>query len=306
MLKIIFLMKKPSVAESKEKITFNNFKDVIDFYYHFKKNEYDIEGNINSPHNSLFEAQGLGELKFRYDNDHTLVVVKDEAVERFHPNNIDNKEFWSYAKTKFPKFSVCGVDSKNISDCNEKTLKMAKDYGFIGFINQLINNSKSKLEFFEIGYGHGNVFFELKDKINYLGIDFFKIKNLNKHKNLLTIEKSGIPEIVQKNYYDVVYSVNVLQHCSQHDRFEYIEQAYSILKPGGYLMGSCFIHTNENENSSKWGVEDQFGRRYCNFFNQLTEVDTIGEFASKIMDLGFNPIDSIITDDNYYFFVLQK
>lgn len=290
----------------KPMITFNTFKDVIDFYHHFKKTEYKIKANIGSPHNPVFVSQGLAELKKEYENKTTLVVVKNEAVERFHPNNIDNKEFWTYAKTKFPKFSVCGTESKNISECNEKTLKMAKDYGFVGFIDQLINDSKSKLDFFEIGYGHGNIFFELKDKVNYLGIDFFKIKNLNKYKNLLTIEKSGIPDSVEKNHYDIVYSVNVLQHCSQHDRFEYIEQAYSILKPGGYMLGSCFMHTDENNDSNVWGVEDENGRRYCNFFNQLTEVDRIEEFSLMLSGLKFRPIDCVMAGDNYFFFVLQK
>jgi len=183
---------------------------------------------------------------------------------------------------------------------------MSKAVGFYGFINNLIINSKEKLNFFEIGYGHGNIFFELKDKVNYLGIDFYKIKKLNRYKNLMIIDKSGIPNSVAKNTYDIVYSVNVLQHCSQHDRFEYFEQAYSILKPGGHLIGSCFLHTLENEKSNVWGVEDEYGRRYCNFFNQLTEVDTIVEFQQKISGLGFNVVDTLIAGDNSFFFVLKK
>src|SRR5579859_7465088 len=104
-------------------LKFNDFKECIDFYHKHRKTEYEISNNIKTAHNHLLLLQGLGKI---VDEKKSRMEVDDFAVERFHPNKIDNKEFWTYAKQKFPKFSVCGGKSKTIKHCNELTLGMAK------------------------------------------------------------------------------------------------------------------------------------------------------------------------------------
>jgi SAM-dependent methyltransferase len=289
-------------------LQFNSFQDCIDYYKKHSQTEYKIKNGIESAHNNLLLYQNLHVDTKTHDEKTMILTVKDEAVERFHPNKINNKEFWKYAKTKFPKFSVCGAPSKSIKHCNELTLSMPEMAGFLDDIESFINHMPygEKLKFFEIGYGHGNIFKKYKDRVDYLGIDYYKIKSLEKYKNLLVIEESGIPSFIEDHSLDVVYSVNVLQHCSQHDRFEYLEQASRKLKYGGYFFGTCFIHTEENKDTNVWGVQDASGRRYCNFFNQLTEVDTIMEFKDHATMLGYTGVKMLIGDVNTLFFVLRK
>lgn len=286
-------------------LKFNDFKECIDFYHKYRKTEYEIGNNIKSAHNNLIYYQGLGKV---IDESKNRMLVDDFAVERFHPSKIDNKEFWTYAKQKFPKFSVCGGKSKSIKHCNEQTLGMAKRPGFINFINKKISESSEKLNFFEIGYGHGNIFFEYKDKVNYTGIDYYKITSLKKYKNLLTIDKSGVPDeyAYQFGTYDIVYSVNVLQHCSFNDRWSYIDQASRMLKSGGYFIGSCFLHTEDNKDTNVWSMVDKDGRYYCNFFNQLTEVDTHREFSILADRIGYDAELALIEAVNCFFFILKK
>ncbi len=304
------IQKKEEIKMAKKKILlkkFNDFKDCIDFYRTYRKNEYEIKGGIVTPHNSLLSIQGFSLKEIPYPSKkNAKLIIREDAIQRFHPNNINNKEFWTYAKQKFPKFSVCGSKSKNIKECNELTLHLAKISGIFHYLEHLIEVAPQKLNLLEIGYGHGNIFFEIKDKVNYVGIDFYKIKKLNKYKNLMTIDVSGIPDSIKSGSYDIVYSVNVLQHCSQNDRFQYIEQASDKLKTGGYFLGSCLIQCKENDDSEVWGIEDVNGRKYCNFFNQLTEVDTLVEFTKKINEVGFKLIDYKMGGVNTIFFVLKK
>lgn len=290
----------------KKLLKFNDFKHCIDYYKKYRKNEYDMKFGIQTPHNALLEAQGLTLETRKFDEKNSVVVVKKEAVERFHPNNIDNKEFWTYAKKVFPKFSVCGGKSKTIKECNLNNLGLPKAYGFFEKLVWLMNANREKLNFFEIGFGHGNVFNEIKDQVNYLGIDYYKMKKLNKYKELMIIDKSGIPDSIVDGSQDIIYCVNVLQHCSQHDRFEYLEQAYKKLKSGGYFFGSCFVHCKENTHLNIWGMIDVDGRRYCNFFNQLTEVDDFPEIAQKIDKIGYKVERWGIVAGNHFHFILKK
>lgn len=293
-----------STNKKESSIYFESFKDCIDFYYENRKTEYEIK-YVQTPHNGMFHLQGLASVIKKYDNHSSKLVVEPIAIERFHPNYINNKEFWCYAKKKFPKFSVCGIKSKNIKDCNERTFRLPEQVGFIGFINDLISKSTEKLNVLEIGYGHGNVFEYLNDKTNYVGIDYTKLKKLDKFKNLMVIDKSGIPDTIKPNTQDFIYSVNVLQHCSQQDRFEYFKQSYEKLKTGGYFIGSCLIHCDENKDLSVWGIQDEYGRHFCNFFNQLTEVDTLNEFIDLMRELKFD-IYKWGMKDNNFFFILKK
>ncbi len=291
-----------------------NPTDCIDYYFEkkiSKSNEYEIklyEECIISPHASLLEHQDgmVIDIKDYEDPNKGKLIVKKEAIERFHPNNINNKSFWEYAKKKFPKFSVCGAPSKTIEECNEKTLGIPLHNGFIDFIDKIIKDNNTKINFFEVGYGHGNIFNRYKNRVNYLGIDFYKIKKLSKYDNLVVINESGIGTLIKDESQDIIYSVNVLQHCSQLDRFNYYKEIYNKLKVGGYFFGTCFLETEENKDEDCWGVEGEDGRKYCNFFNQLTEVDTMMEFKDIMTSIGYYAIKIGFTNVNSFSFIVKK
>lgn len=283
--------------------------------FSYKTDEYFLKGGAFGAPVKKLPTNGANTFMFEdlvieqkaLENNRARTVVKEEAILRFHPNNIDNKDFWKESRTHFPLVSVCGGGScKNIKQVNKRTLQFSKDLGLIPFINLLIGNSKEKLNVLEIGCGYGNLFFELKDKCNYTGIDYIIHKSLKKYKNFIEIDESGIPDyLLGENYFDVVYSVNVLQHCSQKDRFTYFQQAYDALKPNGYLIFTQFLMTNNNKNDICWGLVDENGRGYTHFFNQLTECDYDYELFYILDILGFEIIKSGIAG-NFYVGVIRK
>ncbi len=233
------------------------------------------------------------------ENNFSRTIVKDEAVTRFHPNNINNKEFWLRAHKSFPLLSVCGGNCKNIKQVNQITLKLSNDFHLFPFLENLINTSNTKLNVLEIGFGFGNVFNEVKGKCEYIGIDYRIPKSLKKYKNFIEINESGIPDYLQgENIFDVIYCVNVLQHCSQKDRFEYFKQGYAALKKGGYFIFSCLLMTKSNQDKYYWGIKDTKGRGYLHFFNQLTEADYEYELFNHLHSLGFKSVDGWLMDNH--------
>jgi SAM-dependent methyltransferase len=284
--------------------------------WRYKSNEYKFHAGRFKTHTAFINTFDLEKLYenvelVKLDEKRTALkgVVKKEAVERFHPNNIDNKAFWLRARKSFPLLSVCSGESRSIKEVNEKTLRLSTDYRLFPFLIDLIDksvNDGKELMIFEIGFGHGNVFNLINNKCKYTGIDYVVPKRLKKHKNLIEINKSGIPDyILDSRVYDVVYAVNVLQHCSQKDRFDYFTQAYSILKPGGYMLFSCVIMNFKNKDEYYWGVKDKSGRGYVIFFNQLTEVDYDFELFNHLQSIGFIPVTGGISTNNFAV-IMQK
>jgi SAM-dependent methyltransferase len=295
---------------------FNTYQDSLAFFKNisYKNNEYYVKGfHVNKPDVKVetrklhtFVPEDLITTQITMGKDHARAVVRKEAVERFHPNKIDNKDFWVNCRKLFPLLSVCCGESKSIKEVNMRNLQMSKDVGIPLILDYLIKNTQEKLNFLEIGYGYGNIFKEYNDKCNYCGIDYVKHKSLQKHDNLIEIDKSGIPrKLYRKDYYDIIYSVNVLQHCSQKDRFKYFKQGYNVLKVGGFFIFTLFLMTKDNQNDFCWGVVDETGRGYTHFFNQLTECDRDYELFGYLDSLGFQPIKNHI-GSNYFMGVIQK
>lgn len=299
--------------KKKEPLVFKTFEESFRFYegWRYSSNEYFLHSfvpevkKLPTQINTIINEE-LYDRIIDLGNKQGTVIVKDEAIHRFHPNTINNKEFWSRAKKSFPRISVCGAPSKNISEVNKHTLDFSKQLKLYPFLLKLIEDSAVQLKMLEIGFGYGNIFNELKDKCEYIGIDYTVPRFLKKYKNFIEIEKSGIPEyLLGENYFDIVYSVNVLQHCSQKDRFEYFKQGYSALKPGGYFIFSCFLMSKGNQNDRCWGVKDHQGRGYTHFFNQLTEVDLDAELFNYLQQLGYMPIGGELIG-NSFSMIIQK
>lgn len=266
----------------------------------YKSNEYFLKGKLLGANNNkiptgsfnLLQQEGLIEEFVILDEEsgRSRMVMADEAVNRFHPNTIDNKDFWVQCKEYFPLLSVCSFPSKSKKEVNDNTLSLPKTFGFLHKIRDLITASKEPLNFLEIGFGYGNIFDLVGDSTIYSGIDYTIPQSMKKHHELIEIDVSGIPKkLNKKNRYDIVYATNVLQHCSQKDRFDYFKQASEVLKTGGHFMFSCFVYADDNkDNHNIWGLRDQNGRFYTQFFSQMTEIDTEDELMNRLLALGFN------------------
>jgi SAM-dependent methyltransferase len=300
--------------KKKEPLVFKTFEESFRFYedWKYSSNEYflhpfvpaDVK-KIPTQINTIINEQLFNQI-IELGNNQATLVVKDFAIQRFHPNTIDNKKFWKRAKYSFPHISICGAPSKNFKEVNRNTLEMSKQLRLFPVLLEEIQNSQERLKILEIGFGHGNIFNEIHDKCEYLGIDYTIPRSLRKYKNFIEIDKSGIPDYLQgEQCFDIIYSVNVLQHCSQKDRFEYFEQGYSALKPGGYFMFSCFLMNKANENDACWGIKDHQGRGYTHFFNQLTEIDTDTELIGFLRGLGYVPVNGVLTG-NCFAMIIQK
>jgi SAM-dependent methyltransferase len=292
---------------------FKDFNHSFDFYdmWKYKTNEYQFragKGKLPTQLINTFVIEKLYErlIDFGDGDGRGVTVVTKEAIERFHPNMIDNKAFWLRAHSSFPLLSVCGGECKNIKELNAKTLELSNTFHLFPFLKNLVDKSKTPLSVLEIGFGFGNVFNELKDKCEYIGIDYRIPKALKKYKNFIEIQESGIPEFLRDDkFFDVIYSVNVLQHCSQKDRFDYFQQGHSSLKTGGYFIFSCMLMNKANENDKYWGIKDSTGRGYLHFFNQLTECDWDYELFNHLQGLGFKPVNGWLMG-NHFSMIVQK
>jgi len=111
--------------------------------------------------------------------------------------------------------------------------------------------------------------------------------------------------LLDEGYFDIVYSVNVLQHCSQFDRFNYFEQSHRALKKGGHMLFTLNLMTEKNKNDNCWGFVDEKGRGYTNFFNQLTECDWDYELYYMLDKIGFEPVSAAI-GSNFYGGIIRK
>lgn len=279
---------------------FVNFDHSFNWFdaWKYKSNEYlfKLGKNQKVPTRMIntFVFENLHEKTIPYSvPNHALTIVKDQAIKRFHPNKIDNKAFWQRAHHSFPLLSVCGGESKSIKQVNANNTLLSNNFKLLPFLLEKIEKKTKPFTVLEIGFGRGNIFEQVKDKCEYIGIDYVIPPSLKKYKNFIEIDKSGIPDYLQdENYFDIIYSVNVLQHCSQKDRFDYFKQGYNALKPGGYFIFACMLMTKENHNEAYWGIKDKNGRGYLHFFNQLTEVDYQEELNMYLHGLGYLPVSA--------------
>jgi SAM-dependent methyltransferase len=289
-----------------------DFQDSFDFYdaLKYKTNEYYIRGDNRTKFQTrmvhTINHENLSEKNIDLGNNFGVTIVKNETMKRFHPNNINNKEFWVRAHKSFPKLCVCGGECKNIKEVNKRNTQLTNDLKLLPFLLETIEKSHKPLKVLEIGFGYGNVFEQINGRCEYIGIDYVTPPSLKKHKNLIEINKSGIPDYLQdEQYFDIIYAVNVLQHCSQQDRFNYFEQGYKALKPGGLFIFSCNLMTEANKNEPYWGIKDKNGRGYLHFFNQLTEIDYEPELSLKLFSIGYKIVASFVVH-NHLSAIIQK
>lgn len=237
------------------------------------------------------------------------LVVPRDVLNSLSPDNIDNQEFWRIVSKQYKCFAVAGGPKTNrtTSDVNNSTFKMAQGLGAIRQLDEKFKNIKNG-KMLEIGYGYGNVAFYMQQynkDVEYYGIDV--VDRIIVLKNLFETNGWDIPEQIPTNL-DVIYSVNVFQHLSQKQRWNYFEKAKKYLKRGGIMIFSSFVMTDENKDDGLWGLVDYHGRGYCHFFNQPTEVDWDHELLGKFNELNFEIVQYFIPENckNFLYCVIKK
>lgn len=235
------------------------------------------------------------------------IVVPKKVLDSISPDNIDNQTFWKIVSDKYKCFSVAGGPAtiKTPQDANIATFNFANRVGAIKYLTEQFQK-KPDSKMLEIGFGYGNVasyvYQNFKD-VNYYGIDV--IDRVIVLKNLFETDGWEIPKEIPKNL-DIVYSMNVFQHLSQKQRWNYFEKAKKLLKRGGLMVFSSYIMNDDNKDEECWGVVDYHGRGYCHFFNQPTEVDFEYELLDKFNELNFEIVEYKVNFKNFLFCVIKK
>ena len=206
----------------------------------------------------------------------------------FTLKNNEWKQFWKDCKKYFPYQSVNGISNQT----KESIIQTEREYVYSKLFNMKINSLYSK-KVLEIGYGYGGLGLELMEKFNveYYGIDYIasdkKLLNLYNNageKCFIEINKSGIPNNLKNKTYNFVISINVFQHLTQQQRFEYIKEAYNCLETGGYLIFDVFSY-NWKCGKKRWNKWQTY------FFNVTTYIDYDKELQSFIKETGFKIIN---------------
>lgn len=229
------------------------------------------------------------------DNDERDLASKSPCsfCEPFTKDDIDNpdfneedwQEFWRMSKEYYPLHSVyggsLGKDRETIisSERNELREHLRMMYKMSMLKGKCV---------LEIGYGFGGAGLEMIEMgADYMGIDYVTSNEDLPKDRFLEINVSGIPEgIMSGKKFDLVYSVNVFQHLTQKQRFDYIRQAHEILNDDGVFFFSVF------ERIPGQGVRDKYS---TTFFNVHTKVDETGELQGFLSETGFTFDHSVRT-----------
>jgi len=249
-------------------------------------------------------------------------IVPRKEIKKVSPNKINNVKFWKSLDPKYKLLAVCGAPVKTPFEANKLNLFAAKDaLKIITPILQEKINIGQPVKVLEIGYGYGGFtdwvhstcgeahlkktgnFFPFDKFIHYYGIDL--VKRIDTFSNLFETDGWEIPEEVPNNL-DIVYSMNVFQHLSKEQRMNYFNKAYSKLGEKGVMVFSSFIMTEENKDSYVWGLKDENGTGYCQFFNQATEVDNDVELKEDLKEMGFEIDEFKVHGINQLFCALSK
>lgn len=245
--------------------------------------------------------------KVKDENGKEIELYEKEFVERLSPDNIDCCKFWKKATDNFPLFSVAGgiQTITTIEELNCLSIYSASSFGVLKILDYYYQKNKD-LKLLEIGPGHGGLYKLIAKNFgdeNYYAID---VNPLFEYPRLFKTDGKTIPDTIPCEL-DCVYSVNVFQHLSKSQRTAYYRQIYTALKKGGIFIFGMFVITDENKDWPVWSTRDVDGKIYCNFFKQLTEVDTEDVLLNELTDLGFNviPIPDARSKSHYLVYVCE-
>jgi 2-polyprenyl-3-methyl-5-hydroxy-6-metoxy-1,4-benzoquinol methylase len=109
------------------------------------------------------------------------------------------------------------------------------------FVSQFIQN-KRVLDL-ACGSGYGSNYLAKSGALEVIGGDLdtetiADDKKRYQRKNLIFQEANGLSLIFADNYFDVIVSLETIEHFSEHDQTRYLKELKRVLKPGGLLIVS--------------------------------------------------------------------
>jgi SAM-dependent methyltransferase len=188
-----------------------------------------------------------------------------EEYDALSPDSPHNRLFWETIDNNF-NHSVLGVPPRGISkekidvsQINADNLCLAYQTGimnvFFTKMDRLRRQGKSGLKVLEIGPGYGCIKNHIKamfgPELEYDGVDIApKIPDIWN-----TNERGTLPDelLKKRDYFDIVVSSNVFQHLSQLQIQEYINEAYLVLREGGYLVFSSLCAYRKGDIITHYG-----------------------------------------------------
>ena len=183
---------------------------------------------------------------FVVDNDNNNAFCGHEMVP-FKEN--EWVKFWEITKDIFPMFSVNLHDSISFSQCEEiRRFQKCEYYYSLETKDFLLRDNYSVLE---IGCGYGGVgkYLINNKSCNYYAIDYYlNCDELKEYKDnygndrFIEINKSGIPNILKKCKFNMVYSSNVFQHITHKQKEEYFREISNVLTDDGIFYFDVFSH----------------------------------------------------------------
>ena len=292
----------------KEKLTKKNIKKNFNMYSSHKRDELtlDIDGKFVPARYIMVRDDSLTK-----PAEDWRIIISNKLIERFNPNKIDNSYFWKCATKTFPLISI-GDNPPYLPNLGTGTLNgLHKPSGALGVLSALINNNPNS-KILEIGPGFGCIKNYIDEKYNiknYYAIDIcphFKFERLYK------CDGKNIP-IEIPNPFDIVYSINVFQHLTREQKSSYYKQVDIILRPGGEFIFGTYVATKEtlmttfnNGKSFLFGMIDENGNPYCQFFNQFTPVDFLEDIELEFETLDMEIVEKIIKGNHGVFRAIKR
>ncbi len=264
--------------------------------------------NISTISFPFFKAKKI-EQKTKLDN--VVSYYSKQDIDRFSPDRINSRLFWSYMLKNFPLASITSKHVKDVEEANFSTLGMSNELNALKTLIDKIYADDIEPKILEIGGGNGNVYHYLSDNDilnvdkNYYHVDLSK--NF-KHKNFYQTNGYGLPSSLlnKRVKFDIIYSINVFQHLSYRQKLAYYYSVFEKLKTGGNFIFSLFIKNDNNKDKPFWGNKDLKENCYCKFFNQLTPIDEEEALFKILFEVGFKNINIIGFYNGYYVLKLMK
>lgn len=137
-----------------------------------------------------------------------------------------------------------------------------------------------------------------------------KIEGVDTFDELYTLLKfkyqmspNGSLDMLPDNYYDLIFSIDVLEHVSATHLADSIEQYFRVLKPGGYTMHQIGVDdhlthyaSNESQKNYLKYSDRQWGLLYQNdvqYFNRVS----YDQFREYFVNAGFHEVQAYVTRD---------
>ena len=117
------------------------------------------------------------------------------------------------------------------------------------------------------------------------------------------LSPDGSLDMLPDNYYDLIFSIDVLEHVSASHLADSIDQYFRVLKPGGYTMHQIGVDdhlthyaSNESQKNYLKFSDSQWSLLYQNdvqYFNRVS----FDKFREYFVDSGFRKIQAYVNRD---------